>query len=404
MGSPQHEVMIRVCIFVLVVQIPLFGEGPNLDHEFGRRLKREVSMMQRELVEERICLSHEVIVGFHGEIGYRHSEESTVEGDRPIAKETLFPIWSMSKPVTSVAAMLLYEQGAFALDDSVHGVLPKLSRFRVQREGGATEPLRREITYRDLLCHTAGIDGYDGSFDQQGTWKQIMELNDLDEVMTLLVSQALKHQPGEGYTYGMNTAVLGRAVEVLSGMPFADFLRKKIFSPLGMTQTRFSLTKEDRAHFQPLFVKEGNQYRPGTVAEDELYYRPGSALSLGGEGLVSSMTDYAKFCQMLVDQGRPILKKKTLSLMLDDHLKKNPHYGGKARGLHHGLGFWVLEDSAKEGSNSPNGIFGWSGYHTTHFWVDPQHKLYGIFMTRRYPSTDVPQRRLRDAVYRALKP
>ena len=222
--------------------------------------------------------------------------------------------------------------------------------------------------------------------------------------MTLLVSQPLKHQPGEGYTYGMSTAVLGRAVEVLSGMPFADFLKKEIFTPLGMTQTRFFLTEEDRKLFQPLFVKEGDQYRPGTLAEDELYYSPGSGLSLGGEGLVSSMTDYAKLCQMLVDGGRPLLRLETLSLMLEDHLKENPHYGGKARGLHHGLGFWVIEDAAKEGSNSPGGIFGWSGYHTTHFWVDPENELYGLFMTRLYPSTDIPQRLLRDAVYRALSP
>ena len=107
---------------------------------------------------------------------------------------------------------------------------------------------------------------------------------------------------------------------------------------------------------------------------------------------------------MLLDEGRPLLNQETWSLMLEDHLKDNLHDDGKARGLHHGLGFWVLEDPTKQGSSSPSGIFGWSGYHTTHFWVDPQNKIYAIFMTRRYPSTDVPQRRLRDAVYRALAP
>lgn len=391
-------------VFIALIHGSCAADRARPAETFVLRLEQEVSKMQRQLVDDGVCLSNQVVVGWKGEVAYRHSEVTRVKGDRPITEETLFPIWSMTKPVTSVAAMLLHERGQFALDDSVHGVLPKLSQFRVLGDNGDTEPLRRDITYRDLLCHTTGLDGYDGSFDQQGTWKQIMELNDLDEVVALLVSQPLKHQPGEGYTYGMSTAVLGRAVEVLTGMPLADFLEKEIFAPLGMKQTRFFLTEEDRRRFQPLFVKEGDHYRPGTPAEDELYYRPSSALSLGGEGLVSSMADYAKFCQMLLDEGRPLLNRRTWSLMLEDHLKDNPQYDGKARGLYHGLGFWVLEDPAKEDSNSPSGIFGWSGYHTTHFWVDPQNKIYAIFMTRRYPSTDVPQRRLRDAVYRALAP
>ena len=388
--------MIRACLFVFAIQISVFG------NTFETRLSKEVLEMQRGLVRDGLCLSHEVIVGHRGKVVYRHAERSSVSGDLPITDKTLFPIWSMTKPVTSVGVMLLYERGAFALDDSVHRVLPKLSQLRVRAGDQTTVPLKRDITYRDLLCHTTGIDGYDGAFDQPGTWKEIMELNDLDEVITLLVSQPLKHQPGEGYTYGMSTAILGRAVEVISGMPFADFLTTEVFKPLGMNRTRFFLTEEDRQHFQPLFVKEGTAFRPGTRAEDELHYRPDSALSLGGEGLVSSMMDYAKFCQMLVDGGKPILRTETLSLMLEDHLKENTHYSGKARGFHHGLGVWVLADAAKEGSSSPNGIFGWSGYHATHFWVDPKNELYGLFMTRRYPPTEAPQRHLRDAVYRAL--
>lgn len=368
----------------------------------------EVKTAQKFLINNKHCLSNVAKVVRQGKVLYHGAVNSTFPGDRPITDDTLFPIWSMTKPITSVAAMILYERGFFQLDDSVSKIIPQLSQLKVQREKGLIEPLKRDITFRDLLRHTSGVHGYDGSFHEEGTWKKIMELEDLAEVIDLLVKQPLKHHPGERHTYGMSTAILGRAIEIIAKQDFATFLEKEIFRPLGMESTSFHLTDEDRKQrFQPLFIKENESFRQGTKAEDELYYQPGSALALGGEGLISNLRDYGRFCQMLVDRGqtrsgKKILSEETLSLMLSDQLGKITGYGGKGSANHLGLGFYVLKDPGLGGDGAPKGIYGWGGYHTTHFWIDPVNELYAIFLTRLYPTPAESLQVFRKAVYRSL--
>lgn len=364
--------------------------------------------LQQAFIEDKRCHSNAIAVVKKGEVLYDEAVFSECEGDRPIREDTLFAIWSMTKPITSVAAMMLMQRGAFALDDPVSHAIPALAKMRVQGSGGGTVPLERPITYRDLLRHTSGIYGYDGSFDEEGTWKQVMALKDLEELIDLLAEQPLKHQPGEGYTYGMSTAVLGRAIEVLAGQSLEAFFEKELFGPLGMVDTSFGLTAEDRKRLQPLFVKEGDQFRPGTAAEDELFYQPGSRLQLGGEGLVSTMRDYQRFCQMLVDRGRApdgsaLLSEETLALMLTDQLKGIPGFAEARSGRIMGLGFEVLVDASKDSTGAPPGVFGWGGYHSTHFWIDPENALYGLFMARRYPFAGKIKGLLQKAVYGSLE-
>ena len=379
---------------------PNFGFDPaklNAIHE-----------LQKKFIADEVCLSNIALVAIDGKVVYHRAAASEFPGDRSITEKTVFPIWSMSKPITSVAAMILHERGAFKLDDPVSRIIPQLAKLSVKAGGGKTEPLKKQITYRDLLRHSSGIAGYDGSFDQQGTWKEVMELDSLVELIDLLEVKPIDHQPGKKHTYGLSTAVMGRAIEILSGQPFDKFLEREIFKPLGMEHTRFYLTEQDRGRFQPLFVKLKGKFRPGTPAEDELYYAPKSSLFLGGEGLVSTLGDYGRFCQMLVDRGKApngkqIILPKTLDLMLSDQLEDIPGYGDTRKGYAFGLGFYFLEDTKKEGQNSPNGIFGWGGYHTTHFWIDPKNKLYAIFMARLYPYNGKIQTEFRKAVYEALK-
>lgn len=367
-----------------------------------------IHKLQKKFIADEVCLSNVALLASDGKVVYHRAATSKYPGDRPITEKTVFPIWSMSKPITSVAAMILHERGAFKLDDPVSRIIPQLAKLRVKAGGGKTESLKNQITYRDLLRHSSGIDGYDGSFDQQGTWKEVMELDSLTELIDLLEVKPIEHQPGKKHTYGLSTAVMGRAIEILSGQSFDKFLEKEIFKPLGMKHTRFYLTEKDRGRFQPLFVKLKGKFRPGTPAEDELYYAPKSSLFLGGEGLVSTLEDYGRFCQMLVDRGvapngKQIILPKTLDLMLSDQLKGIPGYGDARKGYAFGLGFYFLEDTKKEGQNSPNGIFGWGGYHTTHFWIDPKNKLYAVFMARLYPYNGKIQTEFRKAVYEALK-
>ena len=357
---------------------------------------------QKKLVENGDTLSNAFRLTRRGEALYHHTIASDTTGDHAVTDATLFAIWSMTKPITSVAAMMLHERGVFHLDDPVSKVVAQLANLRVKKPNGKTVALKRQITYRDLLRHTSGIAGYDGSFDKEGTWKEVMELGDLAELIDLLEKKPLEHQPGERFTYGLSTAVLGRAIEIHTGRNLAEFFDENIFKPLSMKETRFHLTPKDRKRFQPLFVKTDEAYRPGTLKEDELYYAPESRLYLGGEGLVSTMNDYGRFCQMLVDRGRApdgteILSEETLALMLSDQLKEIPGFNKKGHVM--GLGFEIFKKPPGEASGAPSGIFGWGGYHTTTFWIDPSNALYGLFMTRRYPFLDGVEDRFKSAYY-----
>jgi CubicO group peptidase (beta-lactamase class C family) len=313
----------------------------------------------------------------------------------------------MSKPITSVAAMILFDRGAFKLDDSVANALPELAKVRVKAGDGRTKPLARPITYRDLLRHTSGFYGYDGAYNANGFWAKTVKAKSLVKIISELSREPIEHQPGVRHTYGMSTVVLGRAIEALSGKPLDKFLWEELFRPLGMKHTRFYLTKRDRKLFQPLSVFEKGKLRAGKPEEDELPYEADSALHLGGEGLVSTLGDYARFCQMLVDRGKApdgkqVIKPATLDLMLADQLEGIPGYGDRKNGYGFGLGFYVLLDTKTEGVNSPNGIYGWGGYHTTHFWIDPENRLYSVFMTRRHPFNNESLVQFREAVYDSL--
>mgnify|MGYP001309787089 CR=1 FL=1 len=366
-----------------------------------------ITSAQRNLIEDGVSLSNVAQVVQRGQVLHHLAADSKREGDPAITDDTLFAIWSMTKPITSVAAMVLHERGMFQLDDAVSIAIPELAKMTVKNKDGSEEPIKRAITYRDLFRHTSGIYGYDGSFDEVGTWKEIMELNDLSEMVDLLAAQPLKHQPGDHYTYGMSTAILGRAIEILSEKSLASFLEDELFKPLGMDSSHFHLTESNRKRLQPLFVKQDGDFRPGTIVEDELYYQPGSALALGGEGLISNMKDYGKFCQMLVDRGKTpdgtsIISEQTLSLMLTHQLQGIPGNGDEQPINDFGLGFYVLKDATRGGQGAPQGIYGWGGYHTTHFWIDPVNELYAIFMTRLYPTPQETLTSFRRAVYEGL--
>ena len=367
-----------------------------------------VFAVQKKLIVDKLAAGNTAIVARDGRVVYHRAAESGLAHDRPITDDTVFPIWSMSKPITSVAAMILFDRGAFKLDDPVANALPELAKVRVKAGDGKTKPLDRPITYRDLLRHTSGFYGYDGAYNEDGFWARTVKAKGLAKIIGELAREPIEHQPGAKYTYGMSTAVMGRAIEMLSGRPLDKFLWEELFRPLGMRHTWFYLSRDSRELFQPLTVSENGKLRVGKPEEDELPYEVGSTLYLGGEGLVSTLGDYARFCQMLVGRGKasggkPVIKPATLDLMLADQLEGIPGYDDRKNGYGFGLGFYVLLDTKTEGVNSPNGIYGWGGYHTTHFWIDPENRLYSVFMTRRHPFNDESLVRFREAVYDSFK-
>ena len=360
---------------------------------------------QKKLIADKLAPSNAGLVVRKGQVVYHRAAASGLAHDRAVTDKSVFPIWSMTKPITSVATMILYERGKFKLDDPVADALPELAKVRVKTADGKTEPLAKPITYRDLFRHTAGFAGYDGLYHQDGFWGKTTRAKSLEWIIGELAKVPIEHQPSARYTYGMSTAVLGRAVEALSGKSLDQFLRKEIFRPLGMKNTRFYLTKRNRKWFQPLSVFVDGKIRAGKPEEDELPYAKDVPLYLGGEGLTSTMADYARFCQMLVDGGKApngnqIVKPATLKLMWTDQLGDIPGYDDRKNGNGFGLGFYVLNDFNQFGAE---GVFGWGGYHTTHFWIDPKNEMYGIFLSRRYPFQAETLTQFRKAVYEAME-
>ena len=409
------------CLIAVVLLLGLTGTATELGKSVGLGAVDDsaalgfdsakldaVFAVQKKLIADKLAAANAAIIARDGRVVYHRAAKSGLAHDRPITDDTVFPIWSMSKPITSVAAMILFDRGAFKLDDSVANALPELAKVRVKAGDGKTKPLARPITYRDLLRHTSGFYGYDGEYNENGFWARTVKANGLAKIIGELAREPIEHQPGVRHTYGMSTAVMGRAIEALSGKPLDKFLWEELFRPLGMKHTRFYLTKRDRKLFQPLSVFEKGKLRAGKPEEDELPYEVDSALHLGGEGLVSTLGDYARFCQMLVDRGKApdgkqVIKPATLDLMLADQIEGIPGYDDRKNGYGFGLGFYVLLDTKMEGMNSPNGIYGWGGYHTTHFWIDPENRLYSVFMTRRHPFNNESLVQFREAVYDSLK-
>ena len=333
-----------------------------------------------------------------------------MDGDskKPMRKDAIFRIYSMSKAITGVAVMMLLEEGRFFLNEPVSKYLPEFAtpRVAVINDGKvvSTEPAQREITIRDLLRHTSGVVDYSGPLDQDGK-KFLEKANlyqpdiDLAEVVHRIARIPLLHQPGTTFQYGYSIDVLGRLVEVISGKPFDQFLDERIMKPLGMVDTAFYVpeSKLNRFVIADVPEKDGTVKRAPDQSQQAFKKKPAAAL--GGQGMVSTAMDYGRFCQMLLNGGTldgiRILGRKSVELMSIDHLgnlARAPGMGSIPPGIGFGLTFAVTQDPGRTGQLSSAGEYFWSGAAGTHFWIDPKEKLVTIFMVNimpHYSSTDL---------------
>lgn len=338
--------------------------------------------------------------------------------------ETIVRIYSMTKPLTSVAVMMLYEDGHFQLDDPVSRFLPEFEHMRVfagAMQGKIdTVPAARPITVRDLLTHTSGLTyGFmdatpvDALYRRTGVDFQTAETS-LGDVVRLAASLPLLSQPGAEWNYSIATDVLGHLVAVVSGQPFEDFLRARVLGPLGMVDTDFHVPADKQARF-------ASNYRRGDAggvaliddARESRYLRPRAVCS-GGGGLVSTAADYMRFCQMMLGGGtfggRRLLGRKTVALMTSNHLGGDMASMGQPRfsessyeGVGFGLGFSVMLDPARAQILGTPGEYAWGGAASTAFWIDPAEELAVILLTQLMPSSTYPIRReLRVLTYAAL--
>jgi CubicO group peptidase (beta-lactamase class C family) len=344
-----------------------------------------------------------------------------ISSSRPIEPDTIFRLYSMTKPITSVALMTLLEQGKFELDDAAKRWIPALANLEVYPHA----KMESDITIRQLLTHTAGFsygfepDKYPLDKLYASVWRQRLQSLTLEEMMQTLFELPLLAQPGSRWHYSVATDICGYLVEIISGMPFADYLQKIIFDPLGMIDTAFEVSADKIDRFATLYgYSEQDPLAQIERIETSPFISAISGIPVklhsGGGGLTSTASDYLRFAQMMLNRGEldgcRILKPETVALMTQNHLPKNLlplSFNGVARGSHSGygfgLGYCINIDPDNTAAAGSRGDFSWGGMADTYCWVDPEQQLIGILMQQYLPSLHHPGRKeFRDCVYRAL--
>lgn len=348
---------------------------------------------------------------------------STVQGYQdkdtkvPMAWNSIFRIYSMTKPITSIATMMMWEEGAFDLDDPVSKYLPSYSDTRVLGTDGTIEPAQVRMSIRHVLTHTAGITLPAFSEDHlvplylEQDIDGMRSKGSLTDVIDRLGKLPVKFEPGSQWAYSMSTDILGRLVEVWSGLPFDVFLKRRIFDPLMMNETAFQADIKTKDRLTTNYSIEDGRLGAAIDLGDSSSYLAPPEFASGSGGLVSTADDYLRFMRMLLNggslDGTRILNEGTLTLMTKNHLSGdmddlgagdfNESYWG---GIGFGLGFNVVLDPEKADYPGPAGEYGWTGAAGTVFFVNPELKMAAILLTQYMPSYSYPLRKeFRSAVY-----
>ena len=347
-----------------------------------------------------------------------------VEAKLPVEPDTIYRIYSMTKPITTVAALMLYEEGCFQLDDPVANFIPAFAETRVFAGGDAesftTIPLARPITVHDLMIHTSGLTyGFQHEHAVDALYRRRrIEFNanvgPLADLAEAAAAQPLVFQPGTRWNYSVSTDVLGRLVEVWSGVPLDTFFAERIFGPLGMRDTGFQVREGQDDRFASNYVQaDDGGLALADPAGESRFLAPAVTLS-GGGGLVSTATDYLRFLRMLRCrgslEGARLLGRKSVELMTTNHLPGDLADMGRPRfaempfaGIGFGLGVSVMLDPARARILGSPGEYAWGGMASTTFWVDPAEDLIVLLLTQLMPSSAYPIRReLRALTYQAL--
>ena len=360
-----------------------------------------------------------------------------LERKTPVRDDTIFRIYSMTKPITSVAFMMLVEEGRVALDEPVHKYIPEWKDLGVFLAGIApaflTKPPARPMQIVDLLRHTSGLTyGFQQRSNVDATYRKkeigtVEKAGTLDTMIADLARIPLEFSPGEAWNYSVSTDVIGYLIGKISGMPFEQFLKERIFNPLGMTDTDFFVPADKADRLAACYnadpggmmsfhaaEKKGGLTLQDDPATSSFLTKP-SFIS-GGGGLCSTAADYLTFCRALLNGGElggvRLIGPKTLALMATNHLPGGRDLPEMSRsmfaeatynGIGFGLGFSVTMDPAKTLIAGSPDEYAWGGAATTSFWIDPREELIAVFMTQVLPSSAYPVRReLRTMVYAAI--
>jgi len=395
------------------------------------RLARIAPVME-SYVDERGVVGISTMISRRGEIvhaeqfGFQDKEAAT-----PMAPDTIFRIYSMTKPIVSTALMLLHEEGAFQLEQPVAQFLPAFGATKVLAADGTLADQARPMQIRDLLSHTSGLT-YDFMADTPVAqmYRDARIMNDatrpLDALIDELATLPLAFQPGSRWHYSVGIDVAARLIEVLSGQSLGDFLRERLFDPLGMGDTDFGVPDAQLGRVSAMYGLPdlvGENYSAIQLMEaalsgfneriDVSATYPTSTPDVfqrGGLGLFSTAADYMRFAQMLVNagtlDGERIVGRKTLELMHANHLPTEllpfELLGLPVPGMGFGLGSRVMLDAAQTAGPGSVGEYGWAGAAKTYYWVDPAEELVGLFMSQYMTGMLLPDRDFRSLVYQAI--
>ncbi len=416
------------CAIISTAQPRVLAPGaPEKNNFSAERLQRVDKLIQQYIDSNWIAGAIAIVakdgnIVYHKAMGYDDKLKN-----KTLQKDAIFRIASQTKAITSVAVMMLYEEGKFLLDDAVSKYIPEfrkpqvLDKFTKADSSYTTLPAKREITIRDLLTHTSGI-GYAqiGSETMNAIYGKAGVVggiglppgSKLSDNIKKLASLPLVHQPGEKWTYGLNTDVLGYLVEVVSGMSLDEYFRKALFDPLGMKDTYFYVPKEKHNRLATLHGEDASRHvintpeqitLNGTFIRDFPIVEGGSFYS-GGGGLVSTAYDYAVFMQMLLNggeyNGKRFLSPKTIHLMTINQIG-DLSFGRSAK---FGLGFQVVTPADEAKNTVSLGTYSWGGMFASSYWIDPKEKIVAQFVLQQFPmSHGELAEKFKVAVYQALK-
>jgi len=388
------------------------------------RLDR-ISQWMRAQIDARRAPGIVTLVSRRGQTAFLDvAGQADVVRGKPMAGDTIFRIYSMTKPLTSVAIMMLYEEARFQLDDPISRFIPAFANPRVYVGGSRgkmeTVPAAREITFRDLLTHTSGLTyGFMEATPVDGAYRASkIDFQTQDTSLKELVEKAaavpLLAHPGTRWNYSIATDVLGYLVEVISGVPFQTFLKDRVIDPLGLIDTDFHVPEAKHHRLAANYAPDGKGGLQEIDDPSRSRYLLPRNVNSGGGGLVSTAADYARFCQFMLNKGElggtRLLGRKTIELMTSNHLRGDMADMGTPRfsettfeGIGFGLGFSVMIDPAKAQILGSPGEYSWGGAASTAFWIDPAEEMFVVFLTQLMPSSTYPFRReLRVLTYQAL--
>ncbi|MEM8925153.1 MAG: serine hydrolase domain-containing protein [Actinomycetota bacterium] len=400
------------------------------------RLARADDVVKARYLDTGRYAGYSLLISRGGKVGHLSTQGMrNVASGAPMTEDTIVRIYSMSKPITSMALLSLYEEGLFRLEEPVSTFIPSWSDLRVWADGSpiayTTRYPEREMTVRDLFTHTSGLTyswmrrhPIDALYRRSGLDAD----QKLEDWVEILAGMPLLFSPGSEWSYSVATDVLGRLVEIISGMPFDAFLAERIFEPLGMVDTAFWVTDDKADRFaanhvvpslSPFGVPEGAEGDEMLMFDDggeHSQFRRRPDFLSGGGGLTSTIGDYHRFTRMLLEggavDGRRVLGRKTLAYAMSNHLPEGRDLAAMGQpvfsetnydGFGFGLGGSVVIDPAAAQVVSSPGEFAWGGAASTLFWVDPVEDLAVIGLTQLMPSSAYPIRtELKQLIYSAL--